>query len=86
MLPMRAWLSKDARKDAVLKAAGIRIVRLHVRSLPSVEEIRALLAASGRRECGGENGPTISDDSIARPAFHNSWKEYTRRFADQNQT
>lgn len=47
MLPMRAWLSKDARKDAVLKAAGIRIVRLHVRSLPSVEEIRALLAASG---------------------------------------
>jgi very-short-patch-repair endonuclease len=32
--------ANDAKKDAVLKAAGIRIVRLHVRSLPAVDRLR----------------------------------------------
>ncbi len=35
--------ARDRKKDDVLRAAGIRIVRLHVRSLPSVRDLDALL-------------------------------------------
>lgn len=35
--------SRDARKDTVLRAAGIRLVRVHARSLPTVDELKSLL-------------------------------------------
>lgn len=34
--------AKDARRDALLKSAGIPILRVHVGEIPSVEELRAM--------------------------------------------
>ena len=34
---------RDAKKDSVLKAAGIRVVRIHVRRIPEHSELRTLV-------------------------------------------
>lgn len=33
---------RDARRDAMLGTAGVKVVRMHVRDIPSVEQIRAI--------------------------------------------
>lgn len=34
--------ARDDRRDAILDKAGIPVVRLHVREIPSVEEMKAI--------------------------------------------
>jgi uncharacterized protein DUF2726 len=34
--------SKDVQRDAIFESAGLPVVRLHVRNIPAVEELKAL--------------------------------------------
>lgn len=46
---------RDAKKDAALAGAGIRVIRWHVKDMPNAESIRAEFAGGSRKATGTQD-------------------------------
>lgn len=51
---------KDARRDSILQSAGLPVVRMHVRDIPSVERLRAMFTNEPTR--GGRKEEVVATD------------------------
>jgi len=57
---------RDADKDAAVKAAGLRIIRFHVKLMPSIDEIRAVMSGASQ-QVDAEAPSAVGGGARSRP-------------------